>query len=460
MRLPALLVLLCLASLAAQDRLAPVGMVDACEAQFRQGGVGLSVAVVKGGRTVFRRGFGTTAVTDGAPVDEHTRFAIGAITKEFTAACAFLLAEDGKLAPSDAVANWYPELTRAADVTLLDLMQHVSGYADYSPLDYVDARMREPIEPDELLRRHAGRDLDFEPGTRWSYSSTNYILLGRIIEKVSGQPFGEFLRARILEPLGMSDTLYEPSGDEDRMARGHVTFALGPPEPGKPEGRGWLGAAGAIWSSADDLAKWLAALMGGRVVSPASLAAMTAARTLADGRFFEYGCGLSLGVIGERRSWGHDGGVEGFRSSSLMIPAQGIAVVVLANIDADASDLSRKLLDLATASAAPPPLRFDVPGPAVIDVIGACFRAMQRGSFVGIPVTEDFGAYLTAERLAGASLRLKPFGTLGKVEVLRYGERGGMEVTIARLAFQDAVLEASLFRRLDGRIAQFFVTKD
>lgn len=459
MRLPALLVLLCLASLAAQDRLAPVGMVDACEAQFRRGGVGLSVAVVKGGRTVFRRGFGTTAVTDGAPVDEHTRFAIGSITKQFTAACVLLLAEDGKLAPTDAVARWYPELTKATDITLLDLMNHVSGYPDYYPLDYVDARMREPIEPDELLRRYAGGALDFAPRTRWSYSNTGYVLLGRIVEKVSGQPFGAFLRARILEPLEMNDTLYEPTGSEPSLARGHVSFALGEPEPCTPEGRGWIGAAGAMWSSADDLAKWFAASMAGRLLSPESQASMTSPRTLTDGRLVDYGCGIAIGVIGERRSWGHDGAVDGFRASSLAIPSLGTAVVVLANLDAGAGDLSKTLLELATAGAAPQS-PIDVRGPAVTDVISACFRAMQRGSFVGVPVTEDFGAYLTAERLAGASRRLMPFGAVGNVEVLRYGERGGMEVTIARLAFQNAMLEASLFRRPDGRIAQFFVTKD
>ncbi len=459
MRLPALLVLSCLAPLAAQDRLAPRGMVDACETQLRKEGVGLAVAVVKGGKTLFERGFGTTAVVEGVPVDEHTRFAIGSITKQFTAACVLLLAEDGELAPTDAVAKWYPELTRATDITLLDLMNHVSGYPDYYPLDYVDARMRESIEPDELLRRYAGGPLDFEPRTRWSYSNTGYVLLGRIVEKVSGQPFGEFLRARILSPLGMDDTLYEPTGSEPRLARGHVSFALGEPEPCTPEGRGWIGAAGAMWSSADDLAKWFAALMAGRLLSPQSLTSMTSPRTLSDGRLVDYGCGIAIGVIGERRSWGHDGAVDGFRASSLAIPALGAAVVVLANLDAGAGDLSKTLLELATAGAAPQP-PIDVRGPAVSDVVGACFRAMQRGSFVGIPVTEDFGAVLTAERLAGASRGLKPFGAIGNVEVVRYGERGGMEVAIARLAFQNAVLRASVYRRPDGKIAQFFVTKD
>src|SRR5581483_2620276 len=128
------------------------------------------------------------------PVDESTLFGLGSVTKQFTAAAALLLAERGKLSVNDRVAKYYPGLTRANAITLLDLMNHVSGYTDYYPLDFVDRRMLAPIAPDDLIRDYAGARLDFEPGTRWSYSNTGFVLLGRILERASGEPLGAFMR--------------------------------------------------------------------------------------------------------------------------------------------------------------------------------------------------------------------------------------------------------------------------
>ncbi|HKX61069.1 MAG TPA: serine hydrolase domain-containing protein, partial [Verrucomicrobiae bacterium] len=130
-----------------------------------KGVVGLSLAIVKDGLIVHARGYGQTALPaeGGRPVTPHTRFAIGSVTKQFTCACILLLAEDGKLSVRDKVAKYYPNLSKAENITLLDLMNHTSGYPDYYPLDYVDRRMQKAIEPDELLRQYAGGKLDFEP---------------------------------------------------------------------------------------------------------------------------------------------------------------------------------------------------------------------------------------------------------------------------------------------------------
>src|SRR5207253_10781520 len=130
-------------------------------------------------------------------------FGIGSVTKQFTSACVLLLAEDGKLAVTDKVSKYYPKLTKADDITLYDLMAHLSGYPDYYPLDFVDRRMFKPIELDNLIDEYAIGKLDFEPRTRWSYSNTGYIILGRLIEKVTGEPYENFLQKRILKPLGM-----------------------------------------------------------------------------------------------------------------------------------------------------------------------------------------------------------------------------------------------------------------
>jgi len=247
----------------------PGALASAIEQELsRRGGVGATVAVVENGRVILARGFGRRSLDSPAAVDDDTLFGFGSVTKQFTAAAALLLAERGQLSVEDRVAKYYPELTRASDITILDLMNHVSGYTDYYPLDFVDRRMLAPIAPDDLLQRYAGSPLDFDPGTRWSYSNTGFVLLGRIVERASGQPLGTFFRENIFTPLGMSHTLYEPAADDARVARGYTSFALAPLTRATREGPGWVGPAGGIYSTAADVARWDVALMDGRVLKP------------------------------------------------------------------------------------------------------------------------------------------------------------------------------------------------
>ena len=130
--------------------------------------VGLSLAVVRDGKVLFAGGAGRRSIADAAPVTPDTRFAIGSVTKQFTCACVLLLAEDGKLAVTDKVSKWFPTLTKADEITVLDLMNHVSGYPDYYPLDFVDRPMQKPIALDELIARFGARPLDFAPRSRYS----------------------------------------------------------------------------------------------------------------------------------------------------------------------------------------------------------------------------------------------------------------------------------------------------
>jgi D-alanyl-D-alanine carboxypeptidase len=155
-------------------------------------------------------------------------FAVGSITKQFTAACILLLAEEGKLSVSDKVAKYFPDLTDANEITLLDLMNHVSGYPDYYPLDFVDRRLLKPIAVDRLIHEYGTEPLDFPPETRWSYSNTGFVILGRVVEKASGEPFGKFLKQHILAPLAMDHTLFDPAPGTPGLAQGYRSFALSP----------------------------------------------------------------------------------------------------------------------------------------------------------------------------------------------------------------------------------------
>src|SRR5204863_7159051 len=153
----------------------------------------------------------------------------------FTCSALLMLQEQKKLSLRDPVAKYFPSLTRAKDITLLDLGGHLSGYRDYYPLDYVDREMAMDQPADTIITRYATRPLDFEPRSHYSYSNTGYLILGRVVEKVSGQPFGAFLAARIFTPLHLTGTAYEPSPNGADMARGYTSFALAPPIAAEPE---------------------------------------------------------------------------------------------------------------------------------------------------------------------------------------------------------------------------------
>jgi D-alanyl-D-alanine carboxypeptidase len=419
--------------------------------------VGLSVAILKDGKLVLAKGYGKRYLEENQPVTPDTLFAIGSVSKQFTCACVLLLAEGGKLSVKDPVAKYYPGLTRAKDITLLDLMNHVSGYPDYYPLDFVDRRMQTPIEEDELLRRYAGGKLDFEPGSKYSYSNTGYILLGRVVEKVSGETFGAFLTRRILKPLGMTHTLYEPDPRDGRIARGYTTFALSGPEPISPEGKGWIGAAGGIFSTPGDLVKWNLALMGGKVLNPSSFALMTAPRKLSNGKISEYGCGLAAKVQSGRPVLSHNGAVSGFNTWNSMIPSTRSAVIMTCNLDGGLGSLPGQVFSLLLREPANVPA---VKGLDSAETVKEIFAGLQQGKVNRQKFSQEFNHFLTDEKIAAAALRLQKFGAPKKIDTLSTNERGGMEVTTSRLTFLKGELRTLMYRQPDGTVEQFFVSEE
>jgi CubicO group peptidase (beta-lactamase class C family) len=437
--------------------------VDAYVTQHvtKKGFVGLSLAVVRDGQIVLDKCYGQTAL-NGPPAATNTPFAIGSVTKQFTCACVLLLAEDGKLSVRDPVAKYFPNLTRAADITLYELMTHTSGYPDYYPLDFVDRRMQKPIAADDLIRDYATGKLDFAPGTRWSYSNTGYTILGRVVEKVSGEPFENFLTHRILKPLGMSHAVFAPDPTKAGLARGHTSFALGPAESAAFEAHGWTNAAGAIYAPAGDLARWDIALMSGRVLKSDSFRLMTTPRQLTNGRMVDYGCGLTISRQDNETVFAHGGAVSGFLAFNTFVPRLKSAVVVLANAEhVDPAALGRELLGLLLKDAARrEETVLKVAGPSAKDAALALFRQMQAGQIDRSLLGEEFSIWLTDERVRSAAPRLKELGEPKAVEEQRVRERGGMEASRICFTFPMTVVEANMFRSADGKIQQFLLTKE
>ena len=419
--------------------------------------VGYSVAIVKDGEVMLAKGYGKRSLEDGRAVETNTIFAIGSVTKQFVCAAVLLLAENGKLSARDPIAKYYPSLTRAKDITLLDLMNHVSGYPDYYPLDFVDRRMLKPINEDELIRQYAGAKLDFEPGTRWSYSNTGYILLGRVVEKVSGENLGAFLARRIFEPLGMNNTFYELDTTDPRLAIGYQSFALSDPEPIAAEANGWLRGAGGIYSTPGDLAKWDLALMRGKVLKPESYALITTPRQLTDGKSAEYGCGLSVKIQNGRQVISHNGAVSGFNTFNAMVPSTRSAVIMTCNLEGGMGSLPQQIFSLLIKEPLNVP---KVAAASAPDAVKSVFAQLQKGKVNRAQFADEFNWYLTDEKISGAAKRLKHFGDPRRAEVVSSHERGGLEVTTTRLVFASGELQVLMYRRPEGIIEQFFVSKE
>src|SRR6185503_18939787 len=195
----------------------------------RSGVPGASVAVVKDGKIVYLKAYGSARLEPKTPATSEMRYSIGSISKQFTAVAMLLLQEQGKLSLDEKVAKFIPDLTRANEVTIRQLLSHTSGYQDYWPQDYVMPMMLQPVTSAKILDMWARKPLDFDPGTKWQYSNTNYVIAGVIIEKVSGKPLLQFLKEKVFTPLGMASVANideKKLGDTDPT--GYMRYALGP----------------------------------------------------------------------------------------------------------------------------------------------------------------------------------------------------------------------------------------
>ena len=316
-----------------------------------------SIAVVKDGKVAFVQAYGDAKVDPRVPAKPDMRFKIASNSKQIAATAVLLLAEEHKISLDDTVARFLPGLTRAKEVTIRELLSHTSGYQDYFPLDYVAPFMAQPTTPGHILDVWAKKPLDFDPGTRWQYSNTNYVIIGQIVEKITGKPLIDFLHARIFDKLGMKSAIDDGLthwSDSDPI--GHETFALGPARPAVPEGNGWLYAAGELAMTAEDLAKWDISLMDGTILKPASLKALTTEVELKSGTGTRYALGLDVSTSGNgHRRWAHGGEASGFISENVTLPDDRISVTVLTNGQGRAAPgIERQIEDLLLAPAADP----------------------------------------------------------------------------------------------------------
>ncbi len=409
----------------------------------------VSVAATSGGTVRHVKTFGDAA--------QDSIYNIASVTKQFTAASVLLLVRAGVLRLEDTVGRFFPDLQRAADVTVKNLLSHTSGYRDYYPLGYADAEKFSAVPPYEIVRRYTALPLQFEPGTAWSYSNTGYHLAGLIVERASGTPFGRFLTENVLVPAGMHDSFFnEPPTVTSKHVRGFTRFALGPTRQSEGERAGWMYASGGIASTARDLAHWHTVLMSGSVLTQAEVALMTQPVVLADPGPSAPALGWFSEKRGEYAVVQHSGGLAGFASQTIVSLDRRTSVVVLSNGDHVQTGLiASRLFEAMLTGAAPPKQPPVTISAQTFTTIGDWIDRFSHGSVAREKITLDLDRYLTRERVEDAVAGLRSAGELQRLEPLASGERGGMQWHKVRAVFSNA--EADVLVRLTDReqLAEF-----
>jgi D-alanyl-D-alanine carboxypeptidase len=310
------------------------------------------------------------------------------------------------------------------------------------------------INADEILTRWARKPLDFDPGTKWQYSNTNYVIAGVIVEKASGMPLLRFLSSRIFEPLGMQSVV---NIDQDHLANtdptGYMRYALGPLRAAPREGKGWLFAAGELAMPVTDLAKWDIAMMNLRLLKPSSYQEMQRDVLLKNGTATGYGLGVTVHNQAGHRMLEHGGEVSGFTAENMVFPEDRAAVIVLTNQDAvnASGQIARKIA----------PLLFAGNTALIAEKVERARKIveqLQQGKIDRSLFTDNANSYFDQQALQDFAASLSPLGTSQDFQQTAEQLRGGMTYRGYRAKFAEKVLSISTYEMPDGKIEQFLVS--
>jgi CubicO group peptidase (beta-lactamase class C family) len=296
--------------------------------RHRDGFMG-AVVVTRKGRIVFKKSYGYANVEKQSPFAKDTRFPIGSLSKQFTAAAILLLQQDGKLKTSDSIRQFYKDAPAAwAQITLRNLLTQTSGIPDF---DFSEAVRQGPRLPEKNIRTVISQPLKFEPGTAFDYSNTNYVLLAMVIESASGEPYCRFLQERIFAPLRLTQTgCMWISGSTPHGASGYRPTATGF-VAAESDDLTSIPGAGSLYSTTGDLIRWTRALHGGRVLNQSSLKEMIT--PFRDG----YAYGLE---VDDGKRIGHNGAIDGFYVAVDYLPKAKTIVLILSNVSSDGNQRS------------------------------------------------------------------------------------------------------------------------
>jgi D-alanyl-D-alanine carboxypeptidase len=413
------------------------------------GAPSVSIAVASGGEVVYAKAYGKARLSPAKAATPTTRYAIDSVSKEFTAAAILKLQEEGKLSLDDHVAKYFPELAGADQISIRQVLSHTAGYRDYWPQDFVTIEMGHPTTVRAVLDEWGKKPLDFSPGSDWQYSNTGFVIAGAIVEKVSGQPLVDFIRANIFDPLKMADVT-----DADQRALGpddagaYTRYSDGPVRLAPKEGAGWLFAAGELAMAPRELAKWDISLMARTLLTPASYDALYTPIKLSTGRDSHYSLGLGVRDSHGRLVISHDGGGSGFLAANVMYPAEKLAVIAFTNNDWASPDAVTSRLAFVLLPPSAPEAR-----------ARQVFADFQKGAVDRGLFTESGNAFLTPAVLADQKAGLAAFGPPRLFELAGESNRGGLRTRNWKITTAKGVLTVVERGYPDGKLEQFMISK-
>ena len=457
----------------------------------------VSVGVARGGKVVYAEAFGaavlphnvgvkhgdgaemqiSVATTQPAAASPAMAYPIGSISKQFTATCILRLQEQGKLKLDDPVARWFPSFTRASEVTVRNLLTHTSGYSDYAPQDYTIPAWTKPTDPLRLVTEWATKPLDFDPGTKWQYSNTNFEIAALIVEKASGQHFHDFLWQNVITPLKLEGVLDLDTERDQLQVRGYEQHALGPMRPAILEAPGWYYGDAQLAMPVGTLLAWDESIIHRTLLKPESYDAMETEFKLKDGAGSHYGLGVFVRDLpdGDKQIF-HSGEVGGFVSNNVLFLKKDIAYAALTNEEASSAagrvTSALRPIVLSPPAAAPKPAAAKATGtpaeqtnvpakPSAPDTfvpeVQTIVAGLQEGKLDRSLFTTDAQFYFSAETIEDFRASLAPLGPLTRVEKSTEAQRGGMTFRGYTLRFARGTATLSAYTMPDGKIEQFLI---
>ena len=415
------------------------------------------IAVVRAGTLVFNKAYGKA--NEGLPANPALPYQIASNSKQFTAMALQLLEDEGKLKLDDHVSKYLPGITGGDRITLRQLLSHTSGLQDFWPQDYSFQDMESATTPQHIVDKWAKKPLDFEPGTRWQYSNTGYVVAGMIAEKVSGQPLLTYLHRKIFDPLGMTSVLDQDDTNTPAFPAGYKRNALGPVRVARQPGRGWLYAAGELSMNAADLAKWDIARMNCALIPASDWIEQEAPVIRADGRTNGYGLGVFNHYARDRHIIDHGGEAVGFLTQNTVYPDTRDAIIVFTNADfSGATGTLTEGIEKIVLDSAEPALSGE--GGRLADV-QAIYSALVAGTPDRSKFTADLNYYFDPTVLGDFKSSLSPLGAPTSIEPIRGPRlRGGFvnrNFTIHYAGHPDLTLVTYAEPGANGRWEQFLI---
>lgn len=408
-----------------------------------------AVLVARDGKPVLREGFGLANREWDQAVTPDTEFRLGSITKQFTATAIMQLVEQGRVGLDDPISKYYAAAPKAwGKVTIRHLLTHRSGIPSYTAIDgFFRMQARIDRTPDEIIALTRDQPLQFEPGSKFEYDNTGYILLGYVIEKVSGQSYADYLKDHIFKPLGMDHTGYDVSGEIlRRRASGYERSATGEISNAPYLSMTLPYAAGSLYSDVDDLLTWDQALYAGKPASAASL------KDMMSDHGNHYGYGWSVDVVDGRRLWSHGGGINGFHTFIGRYPDQKLTVIVLSNIaQAPVEKIASQLVHLNFSEPLTPKAKAGEVAHAGAEA--ALRRVIGEIAAGKLDYTKMTPALADIIRTHEAEV-VQLFKGFGQIQSVTFLGRGENDIDLFAVKFEHAATRWTISLDAEGRIQQ------